>query len=580
MNYLTKLSERQTKLVEDQKGRRTSITKTGIEDKIMACNPFLEAFGNAKTTRNDNSSRFGKYTKILYHGGRIMGAVMEDYLLEKARVTAQLDGERNFHIFYFLLKGATGEEKKKYHLMEPQAYRYLNNRYIEVRGVRAYHSLTSLHTQEIRLVLLTDVVECYENSDTNARTQVPHESDDDLFKRFENVSKADVSETMQQAMWRTLSGILLLGNVKFETIKNPKDDYHIRIANHDTVEKAAELLGLDADSLNNLLRKRVIPAIMEGEKDMHKPYETVLEAGDALDALSKEIYARMFKYVVFAVNKTLAPDDDRDEDNFIGILDIFGFEIFVENSFEQLLINYANEMLQNLFNEHVFKNEAKIYEDEGISIEHIEFPDNQPCVELIDGDYKHCKFTGILGQLDELTLRPVTKGRKPPSDRDFGKNLRKVFFDKKGLSKRGKEAKKRFRLVKKLNKFKGRHFWVNHFAGEVDYVTDGFINKNKDKVLPHLLSMMEASKVDYVQDLFLTNWDTGKKRAPPDDKKKKKGKKKRRSKKGGKTIGLKFKNALQSLSRTLRKTQPHYIRCVKPNDHNTTAIRVGKPLRV
>ena len=137
-----------------------------------------------------------------------------------------------------------------------------------------------------------------------------------------------------------------------------------------------------------------------------------MEAGDALDALSKEIYARMFKHVVRAVNKTLAPEDDRAEENFIGILDIFGFEIFVENSFEQLLINYANEMLQNLFNEHVFKNEAKIYEDEGISIEHIEFPDNQPCVELIDADYKHAVF-GILGQLDELTLRPVTKGRKP-----------------------------------------------------------------------------------------------------------------------------------------------------------------------
>jgi len=374
-------------------------------------------------------------------------------------------------------------------------------------------------------------------------------------------------------------GILLLGNIKFEDIHNSDDEYHVRISNLDVVKKAAKMLGLKQNVLHEMLRKRVIPAIVEGEDNIHKPYETSLEAVAALDALTKSIYARMFKFVVHSVNKTLAPDDDghSSHDNFIGILDIFGFEIFVENSFEQLLINYANEMLQNLFNEHVFKNEAKIYKEEGISIEHIEFPDNQPCVELIDGDYRHCKFTGILGQLDELTLRPVTKGRKPPSDRDFGKGLRKVFYDKKGLSKRGKEAKKRFRVVKKLNKFKGKHFWVNHFAGEVDYVTDGFIGKNRDKVFPHLLTMMEYAKSEFVQELFLTNWDTGKKRDPPDDndddgdkdKKKKKKKKKKRKKKssGGKTIGLKFKTALQSLSKTLSKTQPHYIRCVKPNDH-------------
>ena len=572
-NYLTKLSERQTKKSEQAKGRRTSITKIGIEEKILACNPFLEAFGNAKTTRNDNSSRFGKYTKILYHEGRIMGAVMEDYLLEKARVVGQLDGDRNFHIFYFLLKGATDEERKMYHLMEPEKYRYLNNVYIKVKN----------------------------------------ESDDDNFQEVRKcLQNAEVDEETQQAMWKTLSGVLLLGNIKFIELKKPDDEeYHIKISNPNVAKDAAEMLGIDFNVLKSMLKKRVIPAIMAGEDDIQKPYvverfiffialflplsiylfsshshppfwvnqhsyETSKEAVNAVDALAKEIYARMFKSVVHAVNETLSPDKDHMEaEFFIGILDIFGFEIFVENSFEQLLINYANEMLQNLFNEHVFKNEAKIYEDEGISIEHIEFPDNQPCVELIDGDYKHCKFTGILGQLDELTLRPVAKGHKPPSDKDFGKNLRKVFYDTKGLSVRGKEAKKRFRVVAKLNKFKGKHFWVNHFAGEVDYVTDGFINKNMDKVFPHLMNMMDRSKMKYSQNLFLTNWDTGKTRDPPSEndessKKKKKKKKKRKKKSSGKTIGLKFKTALQGLAKTLRKTQPHYIRCVKPNDHKYT----------
>lgn len=590
MKYLTVLSAEQTKRLEKKRGRRSSVADVCIEDKIMACNPFLEAFGNATTTRNDNSSRFGRYTKILYDKGRICGAKMEDYLLEKSRVVGQPTKNRNYHVFYYLIEGAHAELRKKLQISPDYTF------YKYTQGIKGEDPVTPAGTPELQ-----------------------RKSDADGFReivRCLNVAGVPAARG-QTFLWRVLTAVLELGNIEFATVKSQTvgRDKDVVLVDEDgkkypsetkdvprAVKRVAELLGLEIEGktgLVSLLLHQVIKNPGRNQDDIFSAHEAVREAKASVDALSKQLYHDVFKFIVAVVNNALSPARAPPANSkFIGVLDIFGFEIFKVNSFSQLLINYANEMLQSLFNEHIFKNEVNLYKEEKLQIEAVEFKDNAPCCRLIDAKYSKHKFHGILSTLDDATLKP-----KPPTDEEWGASLKATFFTKAKkqavkssaylqLSKPIGSKRKSLEQNKKKN-FDGKVFWIDHYAGAVGYSTQDFLAKNLDKVPDQFVEMMRRSSMaecvaliglangaqdpnDLFKLLGVRSRDISDLGPPGAGGKKTKKKKRGGGKKSKSTIGSKFVAALSRLSNTIRKTQPHYVRCVQPNNFKLAA-NTGKP---
>ena len=354
MKYLTCLSQEQTVYLEKKRGRRSSIADVCIEDKIMACNPFLEAFGNATTTRNNNSSRFGRYTKILYDTGRIIGAKMEDYLLEKSRVVHQPSGNRNYHVFHFLIEGADKDLRSELQLnLDPEFYRY-------TRGPEGEAPVTPAGTPELQ-----------------------RKADKEGFEEIQKCLRvAGLGSKGQSFLWKILTAILELGNIEFEELKSnlvgKTTVVKLKSDGNDiprAVRRVSELLGIELNGkkgLISLLLHQVISNPGRNEPDIYSEYETVREARSAVDALAKQMYHDVFKFIVALTNNALLPRREPPVGGkFIGVLDIFGFEIFKVNSFSQLLINYANEMLQSLFNEHIFKREVELYKEEKLQIDEV-----------------------------------------------------------------------------------------------------------------------------------------------------------------------------------------------------------------
>uniref|UniRef100_A0A672S2Z6 Unconventional myosin-Va n=1 Tax=Sinocyclocheilus grahami TaxID=75366 RepID=A0A672S2Z6_SINGR len=480
-----------------------SASEANVEEKVLASNPIMESIGNAKTTRNDNSSRFGKYIEIgfdkKYH---IIGANMRTYLLEKSRVVFQADEERNYHIFYQLCASAHLPEFKALKLGKADDFHY---------------------TKQGRNPVIDGIDDAKEMSTTrNAFTLL------------------GVNESYQLGLFQILASILHLGNIE---VKDRDSDSSIILPNNGHLSVFCELMGVTYQDMSHwLCHKKLKTATETYIKPIPK-----LQAINARDALAKHIYAKLFNWIVDHVNKAL--HSTVKQHSFIGVLDIYGFETFEINSFEQFCINYANEKLQQQFNMHVFKLEQEEYMKEQIPWTLIDFYDNQPCINLIEAKM------GILDLLDEECKMP--KG----SDDSWAQKLYNTHLKTCALFEKPRMSNKAF--------------IIQHFADKVEYQCDGFLEKNKDTVNEEQIHVLKASKFDLLVELFQDEEKAksptgaapatgGRTRLSVKPVKNKAGK---ASKEHKKTVGLQFRNSLQLLMETLNATTPHYVRCIKPNDY-------------
>ncbi|XP_010350689.1 unconventional myosin-Vc isoform X3 [Saimiri boliviensis] len=469
-------------------------SNTHVEDKVLASNPITEAVGNAKTTRNDNSSRFGKYTEISFdERNQIIGANMRTYLLEKSRVVFQSENERNYHIFYQLCASAQQSEFKHLKLGSAEEFNYTRmggNTVIE--GVN-------------------DQAEMVETQKT--------------------FTLLGFKEDFQMDVFKILAAILHLGNVQIAAVGSERssireDDRHLEVF--------CELLGLESGRVAQwLCNRRIVTSFETVVKPMTRP-----QAAHARDALAKKIYAHLFHFIVESINQALQFSGK--QHTFIGVLDIYGFETFDVNSFEQFCINYANEKLQQQFNMHVFKLEQEEYMKEDIPWTLIDFYDNQPVIDLIEAKM------GILELLDEECLLPHG------TDENWLQKLYNNFVNKNPLFEKPRMS--------------NTSFVIQHFADKVEYKCEGFLEKNRDTVYDMLVEILRASKFHLCASFFQEN------QVPPSPfgsmitVKSAKQVIKPNSKHFRTTVGSKFRSSLYLLMETLNATTPHYVRCIKPND--------------
>ncbi|XP_076436047.1 unconventional myosin-Va-like isoform X2 [Babylonia areolata] len=473
--------------------------QTQVESKVLASNPIMEAIGNAKTTRNDNSSRFGKYIEISFNKQHaIIGASMRTYLLEKSRLVFQAPEERNYHIFYQLCASADESQYAKFKLGSPDDFFFTS------QG----------GAPEIR-----DVDDAKEMRRTR-----------------EALTTLGFSEKDQLMILQIFSAVLHFGNVHIKE----KEGESCEIPTKDTaLSTVCTLLGIEESQLRMWLCNRKIQTVGE---TLTKPL-TESQASFGRDALVKYIYSQLFDWIVRKINKSL--HSTAKVHKFIGVLDIYGFETFEINSFEQFCINYANEKLQQIFNMHVFKLEQEEYVREAIEWSFIDFYDNQPCIDLIESKL------GILDLLDEECKMP--KG----SDGNWCQKL---------YDKHLKKAK-HFEKPRTSNKA----FIIHHFADKVEYSADGFLEKNRDTVLEEQINILKASQYELVAELCLEGEAAaaaaggGRKRSQSTTQPVR-AQPKAGSKQHKKTVGSQFRDSLMMLMETLNATTPHYIRCIKPND--------------
>ncbi|XP_052862372.1 unconventional myosin-Va [Anopheles cruzii] len=495
-----------------------SESETQIEKKVLASSPIMEAIGNAKTTRNDNSSRFGKFTKLLFvnnHSMALTGGTMQTYLLEKSRVVFQATGERNYHIFYQLCAGR--DQWPELMLDHQDKFHFLNQ---------------------------------------GASPNINKLSDRDQFQetlsalRTLGFDEGEVGDIM-----KVVAAVLHLGNVVFSHRQKSQsqevDSEVCAIASNDLhLNVFSDILQLE----RNELRKWLVTRQIESINDCVLIPMNKAQAEATRDALAKHIYAELFQYIVQKINRNLA-GSKKQTCCFIGVLDIYGFETFDTNSFEQFCINYANEKLQQQFNQHVFKLEQEQYLREGIEWKMIDFYDNQPCIDLIESKL------GILDLLDEECRMP--RG----SDESWvGKLLEKCtkykHFDKP--------------------RFGTSAFLIKHFSDTVQYESWGFLEKNRDTVSRELVNVLKKSAMRLCQRLMSVQdgqqqqemdskaagvkimVSAARAQHPGDRMRKPVTQKQHR-----KTVGSQFRESLTQLITTLHNTTPHYVRCIKPNDDKT-----------
>ncbi|XP_040194327.1 unconventional myosin-Ic isoform X1 [Rana temporaria] len=461
-----------------------------VKDRLLQSNPVLEAFGNAKTLRNDNSSRFGKYMDVQFdYKGAPVGGHILNYLLEKSRVVHQNHGERNFHIFYQLLEGGEEDLLRRLGLdKNAQNYQYL------IKG------------------------QCARVSSINDK------NDWKVVRRalsIINFNDDDIEELLS-----VVASVLHLGNVQFATDEHG----HAQVTTENQIKYLARLLSVDTTVLReSLIHKKIIA---KGE-ELNSPLN-LEQAAYARDALAKAIYGRTFSWLVSKINKSLAyKGTDMHKlgsASVIGLLDIYGFEVFQHNSFEQFCINFCNEKLQQLFIELTLKSEQDEYESEGIAWEPVQYFNNKIICDLVEE-----KFKGIISILDEECLRPgeATDMTFLEKLEDTVKNHPHFVTHKLGDQKTRKVlGRDEFRLL--------------HYAGEVNYSVVGFLDKNNDLLFRNLKEVMCDSGNPIAHQCFNRSELTDKKRPE--------------------TAATQFKTSLSKLMEILMSKEPSYVRCIKPND--------------
>uniref|UniRef100_A0A6I8NZB5 Myosin IXA n=1 Tax=Ornithorhynchus anatinus TaxID=9258 RepID=A0A6I8NZB5_ORNAN len=435
---------------------KTQSTKlfNSLEQIILGAGPVLEAFGNAKTAHNNNSSRFGKFIQVNYQEtGTVRGAYVEKYLLEKSRLVYQEHNERNYHVFYYLLAGASEEERLAFHLKKPEEYHYLN--------------------QMTKKPLRQSWDDCYYDSEPDCFTV----EGEDLKHDFERLQLAMemvgfLPKTRRQ-IFSLLSAILHLGNICYKK-KTYRDD-SIDICNPEVLPIVSELLEVKEEMLFEALVTR--KTVTVGEKFI-LPYK-LAEAVTVRNSMAKSLYSALFDWIVFRINHALLNTKDLEENTktlSIGVLDIFGFEDYESNSFEQFCINFANESLQHYFNQHIFKLEQEEYLAEGISWHNIDYIDNSSCINLISK-----KPTGLLHLLDE--------------ESNFPQATNQTLLDK---FKRQHEGNSYIEFPAVMEPA----FIIKHYAGKVKYGVKDFREKNTDHMRPDIVALLRSSKNAFICEMI------------------------------------------------------------------------------
>ncbi|KAF0683364.1 Aste57867_24576 [Aphanomyces stellatus] len=499
--------------------------ENSIETQVLQSNPVLEAFGNARTVRNDNSSRFGKFIEVRFQRAKIVGAKIRTYLLEKVRVVTQAAHERNFHIFYELV--TTIHEMQLPPKKQIKKLARLPLDFDLRKKAGEWH------------VLALDEFNFLNQSGCMARRD--NVLDVDQFPvTVQAMLDTGISSAEIEQVLALVVGILHLGNIQFES--TDESDVAMRSAfvssasdMHTTA--AAKLLQVPAKELQTALTRRSITT--NGE--VFVMGMSVVQAKHTRNALAMEAYRALFEWLVLRGNGSIHPPDHHrtgESMQLIGLLDIFGFEIMALNSFEQLCINYANETLQQQFNAYVFKTEQKLYEAEHIKWEFISFPDNIPCIELFEK-----KPIGLFSLLDQECRVPQG------SDKALSTKYYKAFLDQHAMFQASKAH------------VRDGQFTVLHYAGPVIYSVDGFLDKNKDALLESLVDLLHDSHSAIVHDIYQrtrasSSAVSSKRRAATN------------SAIGSVNVAEQFKTQLTDLLQTIEKTAPHYVRCLKPNDQN------------
>uniref|UniRef100_A0A672UUG0 Myosin IF n=1 Tax=Strigops habroptila TaxID=2489341 RepID=A0A672UUG0_STRHB len=450
-----------------------------VKEIILQSNPLLEAFGNAKTVRNNNSSRFGKYFEIQFsRGGEPDGGKISNFLLEKSRVVSQNECERNFHIYYQLVEGASQEQRQNLGIMSPDYYYYLNQS------------------------------DTYQVEGTDDRG--------DFHETMNAMQVIGIRGEDQQLVLQIVAGILHLGNISFQEEGN-----YARVENADSLAFPAYLLGIDQDRLNEKVTSRKMDSKWGGRSESITVTLNVEQAAYTRDALAKGLYARVFDFLVESINRAMQKPY---EEYSIGVLDIYGFEIFQKNGFEQFCINFVNEKLQQIFIELTLKAEQEEYVQEGIKWTQIQYFNNKVVCDLIENKLNP---PGIMSVLDDVCATMHATGEGADQT-----------------------------LLQKLQAAVGTHehfnswssgFIIHHYAGKVSYDVNSFCERNRDVLFTDLIELMQSSEYGFIRMLFPEKLDSDKKGRPT-------------------TAGSKIKKQANDLVNTLMKCTPHYIRCIKPNE--------------
>ncbi|XP_030326245.1 myosin-IIIb-like isoform X2 [Strigops habroptila] len=475
-----------------------------LEQQILQVNPLLEAFGNAQTVMNDNSSRFGKYIQLRFQKNTVQGAKLSEYLLEKSRVVQQDTGERNFHIFYYMFAGLSSEEKEIYGLLDPSLYRYISGRF---------------GTQ--------DIAQRWKHK----------------YKEVCNaLDMVGFQEQEQVDMQAILAGVLSLGNVTFEP-EESNGSAKVSEASRGWLKAAAGQFGVQEDELLKCLICTM--SVTRGEQIQR--FHTQQQAEDARDSIAKVAYGRVFGWIVCKINELLAENVDPEvELREIGILDIFGFENFAVNRFEQFCINLANEQLQHFFNHHIFQLEQAAYKEEDLPWETITFNNNEPVLDLL-----LAKPLGLLSLLDEQSAFPQATD--------------KTFVDKLNSS---------FKRNLHFQTGRGRvlAFSIIHYAGKVQYTAEGFLEKNRDTLPASVRGLFINSITPLLSVLFKATLSrTGtlmphakaKVTAEADNKFNSTRKQ---------SAGAQFRHSLMVLMERMYSANPHFVRCIKPNSQKEPGV--------
>lgn len=512
----------------------------------LLANPLLEAFGNAKTIRNNNSSRFGKFIEIHYSTKfTVTGGLFFHYLLEKSRICTQSVGERNYHIFYQLCACLPSDQWNELELGPPDSFRYLsggctqffcsrqNDSSLADERKSAYHrSRGAIQDQ------LIDDLKCYQQTDCA-------------------LSNFGLSDQEKRDIYSIVAAVLHLGNISFEDdLEDSRGGCRIEASSERALETTARLMGLDKELLRQSLVSRIMSTTRGGHKGtVYMVQLSLHQAQAARDALAKAIYSKLFDHIVTKiVNKSIPFSSSA---YYIGVLDVAGFEYFQHNSFEQFLINFCNEKLQQFFNERILKEEQNIYDKEGLDLRRVDFIDNQDCISLLEA-----RSTGIFDLLDEESRLPR------PSAQHFTQS---VHAANKGHFRLAVPRSSKLKCHREIRDDEG--FLIRHFAGAVCYETATFIDKNNDALHASLKNLMLDASLAILRDLFVdpaagagqaptaasnlsnlfaTSTISGSPASPS-------------NKLNFVSVGTTFRSQLSELMGKLQATGSHFIRCIKPN---------------